>query len=234
MPLPRPVPITVTQNPNVPTALNISAQPNIILNDRPDASQISIQVIPALPSGSIADGTDVNLTITEGEAERTVNLTTSEGVASYSLTSEYEGVVRLSATLGDLSRSSGLLSTSSLTNGIITQGLSQITYEDDTLKAGSVFVLLVRNLSKRSFNIDQINIRYRDPNNNDPVEFPESPFTEPENTSGGDLTEGEFTFTGYQLDNEIEASVYEIIYSISDDAAGFSTSFGGGFNFAAP
>jgi uncharacterized protein YjdB len=229
------LPITITQDPNLPTALNIRAQPNMILNDGTDPSEISIQVIPALPSGNIADGTALSLTITEGEDERTVNLTTSEGVARHTLTSDYSGVIGLSATLGDLSRSSGLLSTPELTNGIITQGLSRATYENDTLKAGSVFLLLVRNLSNRSFDIDEIRIQYQDPNNgNARVQFPESPFTDPEFKSGGDLTGGEFTFIGYELDNDIEASVYEIIYFLSDDAAGPIPPFGGGFNFAAP
>jgi len=227
--------ITVTQDANLPTALNLQAQPNIILNNSTDTSQISINVIPALPSGSIADGTAVTLTITEGETERTENLTTTNGEATYTLSSSYTGVVGLSATLGDLNSSSGLLSTTDLRNAIITQGLSQVTYENNTLKAGSAFIMLVRNLSNRVFNIDEIRIQYIDTNNgNAIVQFPESPFTDSAFTSGGDLTEGEFTSIGYQLDNDIEAHIYEIIYFISDDELGPIAPFGRVFDFAAP
>ncbi|MDI9244644.1 Ig-like domain-containing protein [Marinobacter sp. CHS3-4] len=227
--------ISVTQDPDLPAALTVTPQPNIILNDDADASQININVIPTLPTGTIADGTDVNLTITEGEAQRTVSLTTTDGVASYTLTSSYSGVIGLSATLGDLSRSSGVLSTSDLRSGIVAAGLSQADFQDGTLKAGSVFLLLVRNISNRTFNIDEVSIQYLDPNNgNAVVQFPGSPYTSPEATSGGDLTGGELTSSGYQLDNDIEASTYQIIYRMSDDATGDISPFGANFNFAAP
>jgi uncharacterized protein YjdB len=232
------LPITVTQDPNLPAALTVMPQPNIIVNDGTDASQISITVIPTLPGGSIADGTEVNLTIAEGETETTVNLSTADGVASYTLTSSYEGVISLSATLGDLSRTSGVLSTPNLLSGLIVAGLSQATYEADTLKAGSAFALLLRNLSNRPFTIDGIVIQYLDPNNGDAaVQFPGSPYTSPtspEATSDGELAGGEFTSIGYQLDSDIEASVYEIIYFMSDDGIGPLSPIRARFDFAAP
>ncbi len=229
------LPITVTQDPNLPAALTVTPQPNIILSTGTDASQISIAVIPALPGGSIADGTEVNLTIAEGETETSVNLSTSDGVAGYTLTSGYEGVIGLSATLGDLSRNSGVLSTPDLRSGLIVAGLSQANYEAGTLKTGSAFAMLLRNLSNRPFNIDGIVIRYLDPNNgNEPVQFPDSPYLDAEFTSDGELAGGEFTSIGYQLDNDIEASVYQIIYFMSDDATGPLDAFGASFDFAAP
>lgn len=229
------VAITVTQDANQPSSLNVSVQPNIILNNGTDASQININVIPALTSGTIADGTAVTLTITEGETVRTENLTTTNGVANYALTSNYQGVVTLAANLGELSSNAGLLSSAELRHAIITRGLGQVTYENNTLKEGSAFILLVRNLSNRVFNIDEIRIHYIDPNNGNSITpFPESPFTDPGFTSGGDLTAGEFTSIGYQLDYDIEASIYEIVYILSDDATATSFSFGLGFDFSSP
>ncbi|TGN41463.1 Ig-like domain-containing protein [Marinobacter confluentis] len=229
------LPVTVTQNPDLPIALTVRPQPNIIVNDGNDPSDIRINVIPALPSGTVADGTTVMLTINEGETERMESLSTNDGVASYTLRSNHTGVVTLTATLGDLTSRAGVLATPNLENAIIAQGLSQAVYENDTLKADSIFVLLVRNLSNRVFNVDRISIQYLDPNNdNQAVQFPGSPFTSPEATSNGDLTAGEFTSIGYQLDNDIEASVYEIIYEFSDDTVGTLQPLRGRFDFAAP
>jgi hypothetical protein len=227
------LPFVVSLNPNLPRALNLSAQPNIILNDNNDASQLTLALIPTGEGGVIADGTSVVLTITEGNNTRVENLVTTNGVVTYSLQSSYEGFISLSASSGNLSSSSGLLSTDDLSDAIARQGKASILYEDNTLRAGSRFAILLRNLSNRVFVIDKIDIFYLDPNNSNSVEFfPGMPLTDDDSTSNGDLIGGEFTFIGYELDYDVAASLYGIRYYFSDIASNTNFGLSAAFNFA--
>ena len=214
--------IAVTQDANLPTALNLQVQPNIILNNGTDSSLININVIPALSSGSIADGTVVSLTITEGDTQRTENLITTNGLASYNLSSNYQGVISLSASVNDLVANSGLLSSSDFSLGIIKQGLvANIVFENNTLKAGSAFLVLARNISNRTFLVNQVRIRYLDPaNGNSVVDLPDSPVTDSGSLSGGSLTAGEYTSIGYQLEADVTANIFALVYFFEDQSTG--------------
>tara|TARA_R110001592_G_scaffold227724_1_gene483990 strand:- start:26172 stop:29063 length:2892 start_codon:yes stop_codon:yes gene_type:complete len=227
------VPLEVTLNPNLPKALNLSVQPNIILNNDTDTAQINLTLVPSVEGGVIDDDTLIILSITEGNDSRDVNLFTIDGAVSYSLQSNYDGFIALSASSSDFSVSSGLLSTDDLSDALLATGRSNVVYENDTLKTGSVFFVLLRNLSNRVFNIDQIDIGYLDPNNNNtPTAFPDMPLTQDQFTSDGELTAGEFTSIGYELDFDVEASIYIISYLFSDDDSGSSFKLDGEFNFA--
>ncbi len=227
------VQLDVTLNPNVPKALNVSVQPNIILNNDSDTAQVNLVLVPSAEGGVIADGTAITLTITEGDTSRIENLVTSNGSVSYSLQSSYDGFISLSATTPDFTVSSGVLSTNELSDALFAKGQSNVVYENGTLKAGSIFLVLLRNLSNRVFNIEQVEIGYFDPNNGNAfVAFPESPLTAPEFISNGDLSAGEFTSVGYELDDDIEASIYIISYLFSDDASATNFSLDGTFNFS--
>ena len=217
--------LQVTLDPNLPRALNLSIQPNIILNDNNDASQVSFTLVPAGQNGVIADGTPVTLTITEGNSVRVETLPTTNGSVNYSLQSSYNGFISLSASSGDLSANSGLVATDDFTDAITAQGKARSLYENNTLRAGSKFIMLLRNISNRVFKVDQIEIFYFDPNDgNARTDFPESPLVDSASTSDGYLIGGELTFIGYELDNDVEASVYAIVYSFTDEAT--STAFG--------
>jgi hypothetical protein len=227
------VPIEVTLNPNLPKAINLSVQPNIILNDNDDAAQVTLVLVPTTDSGVIEDGTPVTLTITEGNTNRNVNLVTTNGTVSYSLQSSYDGFISLSAIAGDYSVSSGVLSTDSLSDALLGTGLTRdLVYENNTLKEGSTFAFPIRNLTNRVFIINQVNVGYLDPNNNDAfVNFPESPLTEIESLSDGALTAGEFYFIGYQLNNDIEANIYVVSFLITDEKSNLSFRLRATFDF---
>jgi uncharacterized protein YjdB len=227
------IPLEVTLDPNLPKALNLLVQPNIIFNDGNDTAQVDLTLVPSAEGGVIADGTPITLTITEGATNRDVNLVTTNGAASYSLRSAYDGFISLSASASDYSVSSGLLSTDNLSDAISAVGQANVVYENDMLKAGSVFIIFLRNQTNRVFNIERINIGYFDPNNgNTFVDFPGSPLASGAVISDGDLTAGEFTFIGYELDNDTEASVYIISFLLSDDQSNTSFRLDGTFNFA--
>jgi uncharacterized protein YjdB len=213
-----PLALEVIFNPNLSKAINMRVQPNIIINDSNDAAQVDLVLVPSADSGVIADGTPITLTITEGATNRNVDLVTTNGAVSYSLQSSYDGFISLSASSGDYAVTSGLSSTDSLSDAISSTGRSNGVYENNTLQQGSVFFVLIRNLTNRVFNIEQINIGYRDPyNGNTFVDFPESPITTGTPISDGDLTAGEFNFIGYELNNDVEARIYIISYVISDN-----------------
>jgi hypothetical protein len=205
----------------------------MILNDSSDTSEISLVLVPSKEAGVIADGTPVTLTITEGDTNRDVNLVTTNGKVNYSLQSSYDGFISLSATASGYSVDSGLSSTNDLANAFYIRGRGNTTYENNTLKTGSVFFLLLRNLTNRVFIVDQINIGYLDPNNNNAfVNFPESPITSGVFISDGDLTAGEFNAIGYELDNDIEASIFVLSHLISDEQSNTSFRITNSFNLA--
>jgi hypothetical protein len=139
----------------------------------------------------------------------------------------------LSAIAGDYSVSSGVLSTDSLSDALLGTGLTRdLVYENNTLKEGSTFAFPIRNLTNRVFIINQVNVGYLDPNNNDAfVNFPESPLTEIESLSDGALTAGEFYFIGYQLNNDIEANIYVVSFLITDEKSNLSFRLRATFDF---
>nr|WP_252732026.1 Ig-like domain-containing protein [Paraglaciecola arctica] len=227
------VPLEVILDPNLPKALNLGVQPNIILNDNNDSAQIDLVLVPNAESGIIADGTPINLTITEGTATREVMLAITNGAASYSLTSSYDGFISLAASSSEFSVGSGLSSTDSLTDAFSVIGQGTIDFENNTLKSGSIFYLYLRNLTNREFVIDQIDFGYLDPNNSNVfVHFPESPVSSGPFASNGDLTAGEFNYIGYELEADVEASLYVISYLFSDTQSNSSFRFDITFNFA--
>ncbi|AGH45991.1 Ig-like domain-containing protein [Paraglaciecola psychrophila] len=226
-------PLEIILNPNFPRALNLSVHPNMILNDSSDTSQISLVLVPSKEAGVIADGTPVTLTITEGDINRDVNLVTTNGKVNYSLQSSYDGFISLSATASGYSVDSGLSSANDLANAFYIKGQGTLVYENNTLKAGSVLYLLLRNLTNRVFIVDQINVGYLDPNNNnDFVNFPDSPITSGAIISDGDLTAGEFNAIGYELDNDTESSIFVFSHLITDEQSSTSFRITNSFNLA--
>lgn len=222
--------LEVSLDPNLASAINLSIQPNVILNDNTDASQITLSLVPAGENGVIPDGTEVFLTISEGNNISFEKLVTTDGSVNYSLQSDYEGFISLSAISGNLSASSGLLAVTTLSKAIARQARTNILYEDNTLRAGSKFIVLLRNLSNRVFGIDQIIIYYRN-SNNDRVLFPGMPVIDDEATSNGDLVGGEFTSIGYELDDDIEARIYGVEYYFTDNLSNSSFGLNAVFDF---
>jgi hypothetical protein len=224
--------LLVTANPNQPASLNVQVQPNVIINNSMDSSQIQIEVMPALPNGIIVDGTPVSVTITEGETERTEILGTVNGRAGLTLTSAYEGIIGISVSQEGLSANAALLSAPDFRQAIATRGYGQVTYEDEKLKTGSIFLMSMRNLTNREFDIGEVRIQFRDPLKADRLrQFPESPFSEPSFISDGDLVAGEFTYIGYELDYDIQARIYQIVYYLSADITGAAFTLGLEFDF---
>jgi hypothetical protein len=227
--------LRVTANPDQPASLNVQIQPNAIINNGVDSAEIQIEVVPALPGGNVADGTQLSVTITEGDIERTEVLSSVNGRASLTLTSTYEGVIGLSVSQDAMIANAALLSAPDFRQAIATRGYGQVTYEEEKLKTGSVFLMSMRNLSNRVFDISEVRIQFRDPlKANRLRQFPDSPYSDPSFISEGDLIAGEFTYIGYELDYDIQARIYQIVYYLSEDVSGAAFTLGLEFDFGEP
>ncbi|MFT6903609.1 MAG: hypothetical protein ACJAS1_000253 [Oleiphilaceae bacterium] len=226
------VQLEVTVNPNLPKALNLSVQPNIILNNNNDAALVNLVLVPSVEGGVIADGTAVTLTIIEGNVSRIENLVTTNATVSYSLKSGFDGFISLSASASDFSVSSGVLSTDKLQNAIIFQAQSRSAFDSNTLREGSLFLVLLRNVSNRGFFFDGIAIVEGDPvSSSNLTQLPGSPVLDDAFLSDGLLEGGEASFFGYELDQDVTGSIFSLIFRFSDQESGSTFTTGSIFRF---
>jgi len=222
--------ITVNSNPNAPSRMTLSLLPNVILNDNSDTSQVQVTLIPESESGVIADGSSVSFNIDEGGNTRTETATTVNGIATLNLTSLFDGLISVQASVNsDVTANGGLLSTPSFSNAIVAEGRSNAIFANNILAKGSVFLVLLRNISNREFNIPAIFIT-RGPDNA-PVNLPDSPVTNTQFTNGGILSGGAYAVLGYSLDTDISDNVLRIIYDLSDTPTGVNFLSGIAFAF---
>jgi hypothetical protein len=85
---------------------------------------------------------------------------------------------------------------------------------DTTYQAGSVFLVYMRNLSNRDFNIAAFIAQ------NGGVDLPNTPVTNPAFLSDGVLEGGEYTGAGYQLDVDTVDNTISLGYLLSDTPSG--------------
>jgi len=151
--------ITVTGTYNVAESIGFLASPNVILNNGTDNSTITITLQPTNGSDGVADNTAIAIQITEGDTINSQTIFTTDGSASFNLSSNYEGFIEIEASIPDteLSLRSNIFSTSSFVNIIARQGFKHTVYDNNgiTLLSGSWFTLAFKNISNRDFTIDQ-------------------------------------------------------------------------------
>jgi len=213
--------IEITENPNTPISLQLSVTPFVILANGLDTSNIEATVLPADDSGTIADGTQVVFTITEGDTITIQSNTTVNGVTSIETTSSHEGLIIVEASIeeNNTSNIAGLFSTNNLASVLSTsRGTISATFSEGVLAKDSRLILIMRNITNRVFSIQQVEASYGAENAR--TEFPGSPYTALNIISDGTLSEGETTIFVYDLDTDIEASLFHIIYSLTDVSSG--------------
>ena len=207
--------LNVTNDANAPVSLSLLASPNVILNDGSDTTTITITALPADSSGAVADGTVIDVVVTDNGATTPHTLHTTRGSDSFTLNSANAGFITIEATVSGttVSTSGFVYATPNFANVIANIGYKNTVYDStDTTKllAGSWFALVVKNISNRSFNIDQ-------------YEFSNGGVTTPSagsGISGGDLTGGEqygliVNLSSDQTDNGISGKL-----SMSDTPTG--------------
>lgn len=222
--------ISISLDPNLPSSMAMSLTPNVILNNATDSSLVEVTLTPSSESGVISNGTSIDFEITEGNNTRIETATTNNGVASLNLTSTYEGLITVQASLSDgLNTQGGILSTNSFVNIIVSTALSNAVYSNGTLLKDSILLIYLRNISNRTLNIPAIYVAYGPVNAQ--INFPDSPVSDDLYTSDGDLKGGEFTSFGYILDNDIADDTFWIIYNFTESITGVSFPYGGIFSF---
>ena len=152
--------LTISEDLNAPVSLSIYAAPNVILNDDSDTTTITVIPHPfsSSGSGSIADNTEINIKITEGEITLpNQTIYTSAGSASLSHKSTYNGIINIQATItgSSISQDGNIYATTNFANVIASSKIMSVTYDNNTIKAGSWFTMFVENLSSRNFTIDK-------------------------------------------------------------------------------
>jgi len=222
--------IDISQDPNLPNSISLNLSPNVILNNLSDSTQVQATILPAIQGGVVADGTSVEFTITEGATSRVESANSTNGIASLSITSSYDGMISIEASINsDISTQAGLLSTTDFSSAFVTNAQAQAAYSDNKLLKGSILLMMVRNLSNRTFNIPQINVAHGILGSL--IHLPGSPVTDVEFTSGGALTGGEFTAFGYGLDDDIEDSLFLIIYDLVEPTTNTNFNLGSVYSF---
>ena len=108
----------------------------------------------------IADGTQVRFTIQEDETVREEIASTVDGVASFSLSSAFDGllVVDVAVVGEDLSSEVAVKSTSNFVSVIESAAQGNAVFENGKILQGGEVALFLRNLSNRTFNIDRIDV----------------------------------------------------------------------------
>jgi len=159
--------ITVVENPNEPKSISGQVSPNVILNDGDDVTTISFTVQPNSPTGVIADNTPVELEITEGGVVTNPTIFTTSGIASYLLTSNYDGLITVSATLLGTTISNTVVIESRPGFASLMTKIQYMTpqYSSGVYLEGSKFGLIILNNSNRTFTIDE----HRFSNNGVPI-----------------------------------------------------------------
>jgi hypothetical protein len=198
--------LTVDYIPDKPIAIVATASPNVILNNNLDATTISLDVKAASQGFTVPDTTIVDINITEGSALLSADsVTTVNGEAQITLTSDTEGFIVLTATVRgtDVTNHAVILSTSSFANVFGEFALAQVQFDGTTLLADSKLVYFIFNFSNRDFTITEFNV-YVDGTR----EF-QDPTTMP-------LTGGQIFGRGVVFDQDVQASTFSLEFVLNE------------------
>ena len=151
--------ISVVDNPLAPVSISLQATPYILFNDGADTSQISINIQAADSSQTVADGTEIQLTITQGSGNlSSTTLSSVDGAASFSVTSINKGLLTINATVTGTSISNTV---SIYVTDDFSEVIGKKAYANGTLNSdgnvvtGSSFGFLLLNFANRAFVIDK-------------------------------------------------------------------------------
>jgi hypothetical protein len=211
----------VIDDPNYPGSVSVTASPNVILNDGLDSTTLLATVQPLQDTGVIADGTVVNFIIVDNGVTQTIPTTTVNGEASTNLTSTNLGFVTVTVEVvgAGLDAATSIFVTDTFTQILLVAPASNATLinSDTTYQAGSAFLVYMRNLSNRDFNVLSFLAQ------NGGVNLPNTPVIDPAYLSDGVLEGGEYTGAGYQLDVDTVDNTISLGYLLSDtpSASGF-------------
>jgi hypothetical protein len=152
--------LTVDYVPDKPVAIAATALPNVILSDGLDATIIALDVKAAAQGFVVPDSTIVDITITQGNALLSADsVTTVNGEAQISVTSDTEGFIVITATVRDtnIANHALILSSTSFADVFGEFAIARVSVEGTKLLAGSQLAYFVFNFSNREFNVNEFN-----------------------------------------------------------------------------
>jgi len=207
--------LTINDTPQRPISLVVLATPNVLLNDGSDASTLEIQVLPADPAATVADGTSIELQISQnGIVLSTQNLVTSGGIASTSFTTTENGVLQIQATEAgtSISNSTVLYTSATIAEVIAFAAFADAQVSGTTVFSGGRFGFFLYNLSNRDFPLLQYELR----NGGDILFSTTDPLVLNNNVLSGGLKMGLI----YTLPADITDQGLEARYYLSDPVSG--------------
>ena len=211
--------LTITEDPDAPKSLSISASPNVILNDDSDRAHVTITLQPNSASGVIADGTAVDVTINEGASSNLYTLYTTDGRIRFNLSSNYQGSITIQAeAAAGVSNTTTLHSVTDFADALYVVGFMNPLYSSGTFLAGSQLGLYMKNLSNRTFEVGGFEIL------NGGVQA--LLITDPAALSDGYLEGGESTGIIISLATDTPDNVITSHYILRDTTSGSYFGFG--------
>jgi len=202
--------LTVNNTPQRPVSLVVLATPNAILNDGVDVSTLEIQVQAADPVVTVADGTVIELQVSQnGVVSSTQNLVTIGGIASTSFTTTENGLLQIQATETGttISNSTVLYASVTIADVIANAAFADAQVSGTTVLSGGRFGFFLYNLSNRDFPLLQYELR----NGSDILSSTTDPLLLNNNVLSGGLKMGlVYTLPADITDQGIEARYYLI------------------------
>jgi len=209
--------LTVNNTPQRPTSLVVLATPNAILNDGSDVSTLEIQVLAADPAATVADGTVIELQVSQnGIVSSTQNLVTTGGIASTSFTTTENGLLQIQVVEPGtmISNSTVLYAAPGITEVIARAAFADAQVSGTTVLSGGRFGFFLYNLSNRDFPLLQYELR----NGADILFSTTAPVLLNNNVLSGGLKMG----IVYTLPSDIVDQGIEARYYLAEPASGAS------------
>jgi len=200
--------LTINNTPQRPISLVVLATPNAILNNDSDISTIEVHVLAADPATGVADGTLIELQISQNDIVlSTQDLVTTGGVASISFTTTENSLLHIQATETGtaISNSTVLYASTTIAGVIASAAFADAQVSGTTVLSGGRFGFFLYNLSNRDFPL----LRYELRNGADILFSSTNPLLLNNNVLSGGLKMGlVYTLPANITDQGIEARYY--------------------------
>lgn len=149
--------LDIAPNPNGPASINLTATPNVILDDGIDQTVLGARVIPNSPDGEIANGTEV---VISADSSALVfeqsGLTTLDGkVSTQGTGSEAVGLVNITAQVPGTNANGSVQIgvVESFLQTVLGSSSSNVEIVDNAYQEGSSFTFGITNTSNRDFEV---------------------------------------------------------------------------------
>ncbi len=205
---------TIELIPTAPKSIALSAAPYVILDNGTDTSTVTVKISAVDNNASVADGSQVNLSVLTGTATLDKSsTTTSNGQASFTLQSSEKGVITVKVTLDgtDISNVISVYSTDNF-GEIVAQGVVlSAKVIDNVVQAGSQFGLAIVNYANRPFTLLEFRV------------FTQSELlyvtSSPETLNNNTLNPGEYIFNGWETEQPRD-NTFVALYLLSEPSTG--------------